>query len=185
MSGALANAAFFQVGWWIAVLGAGRGYVWISPLLVVCLVCVNVWLSTDPSSTIRIVLTVGLFGSLLDSALAAVGVLQFVHSPFDSPWCPPWLIALWCLFATTLTGSLQWLTGRQRTAALLGGICGPLSYVAGHQFGALRIGGHERLSLLLLSFLWAILLPLLLRWAASGRVSSPIRPSSCRVNEIG
>ncbi len=184
MSGVIANAVVFQIGWWIAVLGAGRGHYWLSPILVACLVCVNIRLSADPSSTIRIVLTVGLFGSLLDSALAAVGLLQFVHSPFDPPWCPPWLIALWCLFATTLTGSLRWLAGRNMTAALIGGICGPLSYYAGHQMGALRIGGHERLSLLLLSFLWAILLPLLLRWAASGRASSPIRPSSCRGNDI-
>ena len=58
------------------MLGAGRGYLWLSPLLVACLVCVNIRLSADPSSTIRIVLTVGVFGSLLDSALGAVGLLH-------------------------------------------------------------------------------------------------------------
>ena len=178
MTGALANAAFFQVGWWIAVLGAGRGYLWLSPLLVACLVWVNIRLSADPASTIRIVLAVGLFGSLLDSVLAAAGVLQFVYSPFGSPWCPPWLIAIWCLFATTLNGSLRWLAERHKTSALIGGICGPFSYFAGHQFGALRLGENERLSLLVLSLLWAILMPLLLRWAANGSASVPIRGSS-------
>jgi hypothetical protein len=31
MSGAIANAVVFQVGWWIAVLGAGWAYHWMGP----------------------------------------------------------------------------------------------------------------------------------------------------------
>ena len=169
MSGAIANAVVFQVGWWIAVLGAGWAHHWIGPLLVACLVCMNVWSSADRRATARIVIVVGLFGSLLDSALSFAGILLFVENPF-APWlCPPWLIALWCLLATTLNGSLHWLAGRDRPAALVGGIFGPLSYCAGQQLGALQLGRNETISLLLLSILWAVLLPLLLRWAAGRR----------------
>ncbi|MCS6289884.1 MAG: DUF2878 domain-containing protein [Nitrospira sp.] len=171
MSGVIANAVVFQVGWWIAVLGAGWAYHWIGPLLVACLVCVNVCSSAHPHATARIVIVVGLSGSLLDSVLSFAGLLLFIENPF-APWlCPPWLIALWCLFATTLNGSLRWLAGRDRPAALVGGICGPLSYYAGQQLGALRLGHHEIRSLMLLSILWAVLLPLLMHWVV-GRKSA-------------
>lgn len=172
MSGAIANAVVFQVGWWIAVLGTGWAYHWIGPLLVACLVCVNVSSSADRRATARIVIVVGLFGTLLDSALSFAGLLLFVENPF-APWlCPPWLIALWCLLATTLNGSLRWLAGRDRLAALVGGIFGPLSYYAAQQLGTLRLGPNEPLSLLLLSILWAVVLPLLLRWALGRRSTS-------------
>jgi len=165
MSGRLiANAVVFQVGWWVAVLGVARGDQWLSPILVGCLVCLNIGFLADPLPAIRVVLTVGLFGSALDSVLSSAGLLQFVSSPFGSVWCPPWLMALWCLFATTLTGSLRWLAGRTWTSALVGAICGPLSYYAGHHLGALRLGPNQLLSLLVLSLLWAILLPGLLHW---------------------
>ena len=172
MNGAIANAVVFQVGWWIAVLGTGWAYHWMGPILVACLVCVNVCSSADRRATARIVIVVGLFGTLLDSALSFAGLLLFVENPF-APWlCPPWLIALWCLLATTLNGSLRWLAGRNRSAALVGGIFGPLSYYAGQQLGALRLGPNEPLSLLLLSILWAVVLPLLLRWALGRRSTS-------------
>lgn len=172
MSGAIANAVVFQVGWWIAVLGTGWAYHWMGPLLVACLVGVNVCSSADRRATARIVIVVGLFGTLLDSALSFAGLLLFVENPF-APWlCPPWLIALWCLLATTLNGSLRWLAGHNRPAALVGGIFGPLSYYAGQQLGALRLGRNETLSLLLLSILWAVVLPLLLRWASGRRSAS-------------
>lgn len=48
-------------------------------------------------------------------------------------------------------------------AALVGRICGSLNFYAGQQLRPLRLGGHESLSLLLLSILWAMLLPVLLR----------------------
>lgn len=165
MNGAIANAVVFQLGWWIAVLGAGWAYHWMGPLLVACLVCVNVWSSADPRATARIVIVVGLFGTLLDSALSFAGLLLFVENPF-APWlCPPWLIALWCLFATTLNGSLRWLAGRSRSAALVGGIFGPLSYYAGQSLGAMTLGPNTTVAALVLAALWAGLLPLFVRLA--------------------
>ncbi len=169
MSGAIANAVVFQVGWWIAVLGTGWASHWMGPLLVACLVCVNVCSSADRRATARIVIVVGLFGTLLDSTLSFAGLLLFVENPF-APWlCPPWLIALWCLFATTLNGSLRWLAGRNRPAALVGGIFGPLSYYAGQSLGVMSLSPSTPAALMVLAGLWAVMLPFFLRLARHGR----------------
>ena len=169
MNGAIANAVVFQLGWWIAVLGAGWAYQWMGPLLVACLVCVNVCSSADPRATARIVIVVGLFGTLLDSVLSFAGLLLFVENPF-TPWlCPPWLIALWCLLATTLNGSLRWLAGRDRPAAFVGGIVGPLSYYAGQSSGVMTLGPSTAVTAMELAGLWAVMLPLFVRLAGHMR----------------
>ncbi len=162
----LANVVVFQVGWWIAVLGAGRGHSWVSSFAVSGLVALNIQLSANPPATARISGIVALLGTLLDSILSAAGILLFVDNPF-APWlCPPWLIALWCLFATTLNNSLQWVAGRDGLAVLVGGLFGPLSYSAAQALGAMTLGPSPLGALIVLAGLWGVLLPLFMRIAA-------------------
>ncbi|MEQ1563100.1 MAG: DUF2878 family protein [Nitrospiraceae bacterium] len=83
---------------------------------------------------------------------------------------PPWLTALWMAFATTLKSSLGWLEGRYAAAAIAGGIFGPLSYYGGHAAGALRVRGDLVDGLLVLTVLWAVLLPGLLWLGAASNL---------------
>lgn len=162
----LGNAVFFQLGWWIAILSAGRGQPWLAPPVLGGLLAVNIWNASQPRAMTLVVLVIGSAGLLLDSGLTALGLLRFGDHPF-APWlCPPWLCALWYLFATTLHHSLRWLEGRSWLAALLGGMAGPVSYGAGQAFGALTLGPTNALALLLLALLWAGLLPLFVQTAA-------------------
>ncbi len=77
-------------------------------------------------------------------------------------------------FATTLKSSLGWLEGRYAAAAVAGGIFGPLSYYGGHAVGALRVRGDLVDGLLVLTVLWAILLPGLL-WLGA---ASDLKPKT-------
>ena len=79
-------------------------------------------------------------GAIVDSVLGYLGILLFRDSLIASWLCPPWLIALWLIFATTFQSSLSWLAGRYWIAAVSGGIFGPVSYYAGQALGALTGG---------------------------------------------
>lgn len=76
--------------------------------------------------------------------------------------CPPWMTALWMAFASTLNGSMSWLSGRVGVAALAGAVFGPMSYLAGERLGAIALNANTAVSLGILAVTWALLMPALL-----------------------
>lgn len=168
----LVNIVLFQTGWFVSVLGAAHGQPWLGPLAAVPIVGVFMWQSLDRWDALRLVLFVGCVGAVLDSVLGYVGLFLYREN-LPAPWvCPPWLFALWLIFATTLRLSLSWLIGRNGLTALLGGIFGPVSYYAGAALGAFSFGNTLVHALAIVGFLRALLLPLLLRFASqNSRVS--------------
>ena len=155
----IGNFVLFQIGWFACVLSAAADQQWIGLLIGLTVLLVHGWHAADHGATIRFVLTIGLFGVVIDSALGCVGVLVFRDGLIAAWLCPPWLAMLWLIFSTTLRSSLAWLVDRTASAALLGSIFGPLSYYGGHALGALQLGGQHTTSLLVLGIVWALLLP--------------------------
>ncbi|MBA5867992.1 MAG: DUF2878 family protein [Nitrospira sp. CR1.3] len=165
----LRNFASFQVGWFSCVLGAANHRPWLGPIVVLALLTAHLWNREDRWEELRLILAVGLLGFLVDSLLGYAGILVFRDSVITEWLCPPWLLALWLNFATVLRNSLGWLVRRYSLAAPLGGIFGPVSYYAGQEFGALRLGVSLPVVATVLSVLWALLVPLLLWWGADER----------------
>ncbi len=158
----LLNAIGFQCGWFLCVLGAARGLPWLGPAAVLLLLAGHARLVEAPRRALQFVMLIGAYGLLVDSLLALGGVLAFKDGMGPGWICPPWLIALWMLFATTPALSLRWLYGRWALAAGLGAVFGPLSYYAGAALGAVTLGTTRMTGLLVLSLVWAVTLPLLL-----------------------
>lgn len=156
----LSNYVFFYAGWFACVLGAAWGHPLLGTAVAAACILQHVARTTERRREIVLVLTVGCLGFVLDTTQALGGVLQFGSSGMSVWLCPPWLVAIWMLFATTLNGSMQWLTGRYLLAAVLGAVCGPLSYVYGARLGALAsLSDH---SLGVLAAVWAVVMPALL-----------------------
>jgi hypothetical protein len=171
------NIVFFQIGWFACVLGAAHGYPWVGPLMAVPIVGFYLWQEADRQKALRVVLFVGCLGTVLDSVLSYAGILLFRDSLTVAWVCPPWLAALWAMFATTLRSSLAWLAERMGLAALLGGIVGPVSYYAGSALGALDLGLDRVGALTVLCILWAGILPLSVRWVADEKAVTSARRS--------
>jgi hypothetical protein len=95
-----------------------------------------------------------LAGLLLDSTLAATGMVRFAAA-WPEGMAPWWMLSLWIAFATTLRHSLRWLMEHPRLAALAGSVGGPLAYWAGARLGALSIDTPAR-TLPLIAALWAV-----------------------------
>ena len=148
----LINATLFQVGWFVAVLGNNM---WAMASAALVLLLHWLLLSRRWQEWLLIAGVVAL-GYGIDS-LMVVGGLFIV--PGGGYLAPLWLLAIWMMFATTLCHAFAWLRQRLLVAALLGAIAPPFSYWAGEQLAPLDFS-DPLLTLLAVSAIWVILLPL-------------------------
>ncbi|WP_460131612.1 DUF2878 domain-containing protein [Pseudomonas sp. S1_E04] len=157
----LANAVLFQCGWFACVLGGDSPWLLVGlAVLVVHLRWISSWAADG-----RLIVSVALAGTVLDTLLQTLGVLQFRE---PGPLIPFWLMLLWALLATTLRHCLAWSTRPWWRAALLGAVGGPLSYYAGSQLAGVRFGYGLAPTMAGLAVLWAIVFTCL-AGAATGR----------------
>lgn len=68
---------------------------------------------------------------------------------------------MWMLFATTLNRSMGWLKGKLMLATVLGGIAGPMSYIAGQKLGGMQFV-EPVAALVFLAVGWAAVMPVLM-----------------------
>ncbi|MFT4709705.1 MAG: hypothetical protein ACI9D0_002190 [Bacteroidia bacterium] len=142
----IANYITFQAGW-LACVGAGlAGWMWYGPLAVAAILVLHLTFITRPgerSHELRLIVLMGVAGTLLDSLLHAAGLVNYPSS--EATWAfgfaPPWIAALWFLFGTLPRHSLSWIGGRPLLAAVLGAIGGPMSFWAGQRLGVIETGG--------------------------------------------
>jgi hypothetical protein len=156
------NFASFYVGWLACVHGAGRG--WPGPAVASVLLLAHLVL-TPGRLRLRegaLVIAAGVLGFAVDTLQASVGLYSFTGTS-ARPWlCPPWMVALWALFASTLNSSMGWLAGRYRLAVVLGALGGPASYLAGERLGAITLSSSTLASLVGIAIVWALVMPVLL-----------------------
>ena len=84
------------------------------------------------------------------------------------------MLALWINLAAILRTALDWLSGRFVMAALLGGIIGPPSYLAGEHLGALHLGESLYLTIACVAVEWALAMPLLVCISDKLSQASPV-----------
>ncbi len=160
-AGMIFNFVAFQIGWFACVLGAAHGQPWTGVVIAAAVVAVHAARAALPAPELKLVAIALVTGAVWDSALASLGWIDFTAGTLVSGIAPPWIIALWALFATTLNISLDWLKGRWLAAALFGAIGGPLSYWAGVRLGAV-VFVEPVPALIALGVGWAVITPLLL-----------------------
>ena len=159
------NFIFFQMGWFACVLGAANQRVLWPVIGTMAYIAFHVWRSASPKTEASLLFKALLFGVIADTAIMHLGYLDF-RDDWPSPLLSPlWMWTLWVLVATTINGSLSWLRGRPILGAILGAICGPLSYEAGIRMGAGGWGpGSQITGLILLGLVWGAAIPLFFYW---------------------
>ena len=158
------NFVAFQLGWFACVLGAAHAYPWLGVWVAIVIVAGNIAWSARPFAEAGFIALALLAGAAWETLLLASGALQYSAGSLLPGLPPPWILALWALFASTLNVSLGWLQGRWLLAAVLGGLSGPASYWAGARLGALNIV-DPLIFVLMLAAGWAVLTPALLALA--------------------
>ncbi len=146
------NALWFQINWFICVLGRED---WL-PLTVLFL-ALHFLLVDDLKTELKRLFPVALLGIMVDTALTLLGVFEF-----DSIITVPlWLIALWIVFATTLYRSLSKFGQNLWLASITGSLLVPLNYLLGSRLGAVNLPLSHLHTFLILMCIWGILLPAL------------------------
>lgn len=159
----LANAVAFQLAWFAAVIGAGRGHAWPGVLAVALFAVLQ--LSMDPRqrfADLSLAAWAALAGFALDSLFVASGLLRYA-APWPSPaLAPVWIVALWINLALALNHSLRWLQPRPWLAAPLGAAAAAGSYLAAARgWQAVAFTPPAAHALATVAACWALLLPLL------------------------
>jgi len=168
------NAVGFQVAWWALVAGVAPGYEGAALALSALLAAAHLrYFSPRPKRELGLAGSAWLLGLGFDSLLQAGGFITFQGASLG-PLSPFWLWALWALFGLTLDASMSFLQRRHWSlSAVLGGIFGPLSYLAGAKLGAATLVATP-LNFGALALAWAIAMPLLVWLARStDRVANP------------
>lgn len=126
------NLIGYQLVWFIAVIGAGRGLSWPAVGASLLFVGSQLALSRQRWVDVRLIAAALVLGVLIDGTLAATGLMSYATA---SPALPPhgaplWILAMWAAFAVTLPRALSWLQGLPVAGALFGAIGAPLAYLA-------------------------------------------------------
>ena len=158
----IANVGLFKIGWLSCVYGAASGYAIEGCLLALLIVAISVKQANNRQSELLTVALITLVGLIWESIVASQHLMIYAtHSNQQLnglALAPYWLIVMWALFATTINQSMTWLKDRLIVDTIMGGIFGPLAFVAGEKLGAV-VFVNESAAMLLLAVGWALLMP--------------------------
>ncbi len=158
MVGYILSVTQFYISWAACLFGATHGAPMTGPVVVLGLLTLHLSLTRDRKQNALLILSVGLIGSAIETALILARLYAFTGHSLS--WvCPVWMTALWMSFGATLNHSLRWLHGRYGWAAVLGAMGGPLSYYAGVRLGALTFLSTLAFTLSVLAISWALIVP--------------------------
>ncbi|PSF12234.1 DUF2878 domain-containing protein [Marinobacter fuscus] len=153
----LVNFVLFQCAWLACVLYPGLG----SGLFALAVVVFHLAVISQQRSMELQFIGLGIvLGGLMDSLWFRIGVLG-LDSGEEIILAPPWLIAIWAVFMTTLCHSLNWISAKRWLPFVLAPVAGPFAYWSAGQLGVVNLPGLFT-SLLGMAAGWLILFPLLL-----------------------
>lgn len=122
----------YQLVWFAAVIGAGRGLAWPGLLAAATFIAAQLAIDRRRRRAVLLVLLGVSLGCLVDGGIAALGGLRYAAATWAVPagGAPLWILGLWACFALAMQRSMSFICERPSLAIALGVIGGPLSYLA-------------------------------------------------------
>ncbi|MGI9201912.1 MAG: DUF2878 domain-containing protein [Woeseiaceae bacterium] len=163
------NLSFFKAAWLASVLTAAASMPVLGTAAVAIAVIVHLRRAENVQGEVRLLFLAALMGLLWESALVSFGLVEYTASSILPGSAPYWIVAMWVLFATTLNVGMRWLQKSTWVAAVAGAVGGPMSFLAGQKAGAVSFP-DQTLAIVAISLGWAVLLPLLVRFASRSAI---------------
>lgn len=173
MNAMLLNLSLFKAGWLAAVFAAAASLPILGTAVIAIAVAVHLRRSDKPRDEVLLLALAAAIGFVWESLLVYAGIVEYGSNATLAAIAPYWIVAMWVLFATTLNVGMRWLRKNLLVAAVFGGLGGPLSFLAGEKAGAVSFSDTST-ALVVIGLGWAVLLPLLVRYAArnDGRMAT-------------
>jgi hypothetical protein len=114
----------------------------------------HLYFCKKPLAEFKLILSITIIGTLVDSTLLFLDVLQFN----DRVVIPFWLITLWAVFAATIAHSLKFLANSKILQFTVGFIFPPLSYIGGASLSAVEFGYSLLVTYFILASIWGVLM---------------------------
>ncbi|MDB2386193.1 DUF2878 domain-containing protein [Shewanella sp.] len=148
----LANLLIFQAVWWLSILYQNSVLLISSGLLLL-----HFAISDQSRSDLLSMVKVVACGVIIDALLTYTQLFEFQQTPY-------WLGLLWCHFAISLRYSLAFTQKLPcYINALLGGVFGCISYLAGARFGAVVLPQTYLTSVMILFGIWFVMFPMFIK----------------------
>src|SRR5690606_23382635 len=151
------NFVLFQAGWFACVLFPGLP---AAGLVALFLGVHFLLVSTNRFAELQFIGVGVVLGGLMDTLWFRTGVMG-IEGTDDILAAPPWLIAIWAIFMTTLCHSLDWVGQRKWLPFALAPFAGAVGYWSAGKLGAVT-PADLALSLVVLALGWFVLFPRLL-----------------------
>tara|TARA_B100000795_G_scaffold146770_1_gene109996 strand:- start:32 stop:544 length:513 start_codon:yes stop_codon:yes gene_type:complete len=160
MTSKVINFIFFQLVWFICIIGAATNETHTAVAFSLLIVLFHIYLTKYKKNELKILLLASIIGFLFDGFLLKSELVLYADHGWSYSITPLWIIILWMGFAITLNSSLSWLKKKLNLSILFGAIGGPLAYLAGEKLGAVTLLTSD--TLLVIATGWAIITPLLI-----------------------
>jgi hypothetical protein len=156
----------YYLAWFSAILLASKQQNSYAVLAVMLAVLFQViWQYKVAKRTQGLWLMMALFvtlGTLTDTLMMKMGLIEFSVNPFNDYLSPPWMSALWASFAITFYSVMSFFFERYLLDGILSLVAFPISYSAGAALQAAYLP-HGYSSSIVIGLIWALLFPLLLK----------------------
>ncbi|TNE75820.1 MAG: DUF2878 domain-containing protein [Gammaproteobacteria bacterium] len=150
------NFVLFQAGWIACVLYPGLPAAGLALLFLgfhIAVISRNRW------SELQFIGLGTVLGGILDGVWFRTGILD--DGSGTVLLTPPWLVAIWALFMTTLCHSLDWISKQRWLLFAFPPLAGPFAYWSASQLGAVELPDFW-LSIVALAIGWLVIFPGLL-----------------------
>lgn len=160
MSTKIINFIFFQLVWFICILGAAINETHIAVTFSLLIIFFHLYTVKDRKNELKILLLASIIGFLFDGFLLKSNLVLYTNHGWSYSITPLWIIVLWMGFAITLNSSLSWLKKKLNLSIFFGALGGPLAYLAGEKLEAVTL--LNSYAIFIIAIGWAIITPLLI-----------------------
>lgn len=171
---ALLHSAIWQGLWVWLVWAGGRDDAGMPLAVAGVVIAAAAWRAGAGWWRLLVLCAVGLAcGLVVDGVLGGTRLVAYGQTA-PAPLAPPWILALWVLFAAALALPLRRVLTSPAIAVVAGLVGGPLAYLGGAALGATAFPSGERIGLIAVALGFAGATPVIV-WCANRLLPLPHR----------